>query len=196
MVGGKIVKKFLKAFLIVFCIFCIILGIFLLRNYMILNRIHNLQKELATKIENSNNFLYEEKSINHMGEIKRYIYYKDNVYKDITYLNNEIENSNYLNLNEPNGKDRSIYLDTVKNSLARLVDNDTRSFVIKNSICQFIKSTDTQYIVPINKETNDYRDYYYINKNTGMVEKWETKDCVFTYTITENVVTNIDIEKP
>ena len=29
-----------------------------------------------------------------------------------------------------------------------------------------------------------------------MIEKWETKDCVFTYKITENVVTDSDIEKP
>lgn len=49
-------KKFLKVFLILFCICCIILGIFVLKNYMILNKIHNLQKELAIKTENSNNF--------------------------------------------------------------------------------------------------------------------------------------------
>lgn len=71
-----------------------------------------------------------------------------------------------------------------------------RSFVIKNSICQFINSTDTQYIIPVNKGTDGYCDYYYINKNTGMIEKWETKDCVFTYRITENVVIDSDIEKP
>ena len=189
-------KNFLKVFLKVFLICCIILGIFVLRNYMILNKIHNLQKELATKIENSSNFLYEETSITHLGEIKRYIYYKNNIYKDITYLNNEIEHSNYLNLNEQNNQNQSIYLDTVKNNLAKLVDDDLRNFISKNSICQFIKSTDTQYIIPVNKGTDGYHEYYYINKNNGMVEKWETKDCVFTYKITDNVVTDSDIEKP
>lgn len=189
-------KNFLKVFLKVFCICCIILGIFLLRNYMILNKIHNLQKELASKIEKSNNFLYEATSINHMGEIEEYIYYKDNIYKDIIYLNNEIENSNYLNLNEQNEQNQNIYLDTIKDSIARFGDDDTRNFVIKNSICQFLKSRDTQYIIPINYGTDGYRDYYYIDKNTGMIEKWETKDCVFTYKITENVVTDSDIEKP
>ena len=189
-------KKFFKVFFKVFLICCILLGIFLLRNYIILNKIYNLQKEMFAKIENSNNFLYKETSITHMGEIERYIYYKNNIYKDITYLNNAIEHSNYLNLNEQNEQNENIYLDTVKSSLAKLVDDDLRSFVIKNSICQFIKSTDTQYIIPVNKRTDGYHDYYYINKNNGIVEKWETKDCVFTYKITENVVTDSDIEKP
>lgn len=188
-------KKFLKVFLIIFFICCVLFIVFLIRNYMILNNIYKLQNENFLKIENSNNFLYEQVSTNNiMDDVKLQIYYKDGVYKSITYLKNEVDNIDYLNTNEQTEITENSFIDNIKVTVFALLDKDVKNYIIKNSICHFIKSTDTQYIIPVSKMGADM-DYYYVNKKNGIIEKWETDNATFTYKITENVVTDTDIEK-
>jgi hypothetical protein len=72
---------------------------------MILNNIYKLQDENFSKIKNSNNFLFEEVSTdNIVGEVKSQIYYKDGIYKSVTYVKGEIDSIIYLNTNESNGQ--------------------------------------------------------------------------------------------
>jgi hypothetical protein len=160
---------------------------------MILNNIYKLQDENFSKIKNSNNFLFEEVSTdNIVGEVKSQIYYKDGIYKSVTYVKGEIDSIIYLNTNESNGQ-TEITEDNFINTISlmfNLLNND-----FKTSIVHLIKSNDTQYIIPVPKTENSI-DYWYVNKNTGMAEKWETNDSTFTFKITENVVTDADVEKP
>lgn len=191
-------KRFLKIFLITFVICCIFLVAFVLRNYVILKKIYNLQKDTLAKLENSNNFLYEMESTDPVGDVKHKIYCKDGIYKSVTYFKGELDNVDYLNTNEPNEQDninKDYFMNDIKSISYMFVYDNIKEYMTKMSICRFIKSKDNQYIISIPKTETDM-DYYYINKDNGMIEKWETLDSIFTFKITENVVTNIDIEKP
>lgn len=187
-------KKFSKIFLIIFIICCILLISFFIRNYMIINRIYNLQEKELSKIENSNNYLYEQKSTDNIGNVYIQIYFKDGIYKSITYFKDELDNIDYLNTNEQFEQEEL-------NNLIEEIQMITCMFVRDNSttkipIFQFIKSKDNQYIISIPKTKTD-TDYLYINKDTGIIEKWITNDnSVFTFKITENVVTDENIKKP
>jgi len=192
----KVMKKFFKIFLITFVICCVFFASFILRNYVILQKIYNLQEDTLAKLENSNNFLYEMESTDSVGDVKRQIYCKDGIYKSVTYFKGELDSINYLNTNEQNEQnniDKDYFINDIKSMSFMFVDDDIKEYITKMSICRFIKSKDNQYIISIPKTETDM-EYYYINKENGMIEKWETFG-VFTFKITENVVNDADIQK-
>lgn len=189
-------KRLLKTFLITFVICCTIVGIFLLRNYLILNKIRKLQIDTWSKIENSNNFIYEDFSTTTIGNISGIkLYCKDGIYKKIYYdTPNEITDINYFNVNETKKED---ILYCVKRAF-QFVDEERFNIEVKNCIFHFIRSKDNQYITSVKVKSPlrpNGTDYFYFDKETGMLEKWETVYSTSTYKITENIVTDDDVKK-
>lgn len=189
-------KQFLKVFLIVFLICCIILGILILRNYLILNKAHKLQMDMLSKLENSNNFMYEEFSetpslLN--ASIK--IYCKDGIYRKVETIGDEVPNIEYLNTNEPSEISKEDFLHPI--TLVSLVlarDESFKPILIRN-LLKFVKVQGDYYILTIEEKNPPLKgtNCYYINKETGIIEKWEFCGNTTTYKITENVVTDEDI---
>ncbi len=190
-------KRFLKTFLITFVICCSIVGVFLLRNYLILNKIRKLQIDTWSKLENSNNFLYEDFSITATGNVQGMkLYCKDGIYKQTYYDTVNKENdTKYFNVNENKRKD---FLYGVERSF-EFVEEESFKNEVKHYILHFIKSKDNQYIISMEVRSPlrpNGTDYFYFNKETGMLEKWETVYSTSTYTITENIVTDDDVANP
>lgn len=186
-------KKILKIFFIIFSICCSIFVIFLLRNYLILNKIRKLQIDTWSKIKNSNNFIYEDVSTTKTGNTQIIkLYCKDGIYKQIYYDIQNKENSiKYFNVDENNQED---FLYDVEKSF-QLVNKENFKEQVKHSILHFIKSKNNQYIISIYIKSplrDNGIDYFYFNKETGMLEKCETVYGTSTYTITENIVTDKD----
>lgn len=192
-------KRFLKTFFITFVICCSIVGVFLLRNYLILNKIRKLQIDTWSKIENLNNFTYDEFSITTTGYIQGIkLYCKDGIYKMIYYdIPQEIMDIKYSNANESKKED-ILYSYSVERAFP-FVDEERFKNEVKHSILHFIKSKDNQYITSqyIKSPLRDSGyDYSYFNKETGMLEKYETIYRKSTCKITENIVTDYDVAKP
>lgn len=116
-------KKFLKTFLITFLICCIMVGIFLLRNYLILNKIRKLQIDTLSKIEEFSNFVFEEISINEILSDNKKLYCKDGIYKEIDYVEDKITDIKYFNINEQNEVKKEDILSCVKEAFI-LTDTD------------------------------------------------------------------------
>ena len=187
-------KRFLRTFLIIFAICCSIVGVFLLRNYLILNKIRKLQIDTWSKIENSNNFIYEDFSITSIGSTQgTKLYCKDGIYKQVFYDTvNKVNDIKYFDVNETE-KERIFY--EVERAF-EFVEEESFKNEVKHYVFRFIKSKDNQYIISIYVKSSlrpNGTDYFYFNKETGMLEKWETVYGTTTYTITENVVTDDDI---
>lgn len=183
-------KKSLKICLIILVIFCLLVIAFFVRNKIIINKIYNLQEKTLSRIENSSNFLYERESINNNTKnVKTQLYCKDGVLKSITYLQGELYDTDYLDTKETNNQNqKDKFMEEIKN-VAFVFNNN-----IKISICQYIKSEGNYYIISVPK-FEPANDDYYVNKETGMVEKWKTDGEIWTLKITENVVTDTDMEK-
>lgn len=191
-------KKYLKIIFIIIGIILLTIIFNSLRNYLIIN---NLMKSFKNYKENTTNYyiVKEDYSTINNEEIvsKSETYYKDGIYSYKTYYNNDLSSIGWLNTKT----NESLYYD---------VENSTEVFpktqVDHSNLFYISDWTISNYILNILiAENNIYRIrlahnvYMYCNKDTGVCVKYEVVGSLplYTiYTITENCVSDIDIEKP
>lgn len=176
----------------------------LLRNFLILKGICNSNEEFKNSKQG-----YHFVSSNHnsiVGNIKEDVYFYDDEYLDITYLNNELYSMCWYNSKTKEGISTDKYLeknDEIQNSDTNFLENYADNFLItsgesdnvaismllKNNMFKFITSKDGNYIINYNDTTS------YVNKNTKFITKYVSGDTVFEYNIDLNNISENDVSK-
>lgn len=129
------IKKVLKVVLIIVLVVIAIIAIYILRNYIIISKISNKQKELANKTNYYYKMeAYRQEEKNDDTTVEYYYYYKDG--KGIEKYGNQ-KNGYYIEWFDNNTKER-ITIDTSK-ATAKIYKGEKRSFMLPT--LTFDKST-------------------------------------------------------
>lgn len=176
----------------------------LLRNFLILKGICNSNEEFKNSKQGYHFVSSNYDSI--VGSIKEDVYFYNDEYLDITYLNNELYSMCWYNSKTKEGISTDKYLektDEIQNSDTSFLENYADNFLItsgesdnvaismllKNNLFKFITSKDGNYIINYNGTTS------YVNKNTKFITKYVSGDTVFEYNIDLNNISENDVSK-
>lgn len=207
-------KKILKIFVIALTIIIIFIGAIVIRKYLIIKKIYDLQKDINLSLNNIDNFFYED-NINIKANMpdtirnaKTQIYYKQGIYKVYFYKNDELTNITYYNthnndsarvnldLEDSSEIDLKIDMEYIKAQLQEetMLHYGKSDFktILKDKIFNKIQTEENQYIV-IDKKNGMIE---YISKQNGLIEKRENSDFIENFAYTENIVTDKDVQKP
>lgn len=200
-------KKFLKYFIISFTIILAIILINCIRNFIIIKKIFNLGDNFTV----CNNYKITENIKTDLSEIKTSYYCKDNIHllESTTYFANEStynivwydeSNNDFISLtkdeNENLIEDNSITsiesLLTIEDYIFSKPFDNYISIFSKNIFC-IIVSEDNCYKI---KSPTNSSEYFYINKETGLIQKLTNSYSYLEFIYTINTVKDSDIIKP
>lgn len=202
-------KKILISIIIIVIAILILFGINYLRNYFILKDIYNKN---AGYLDSLNNFYYK-KIINSDDIQETEIYYKDGIYLDNSYKNNQKKSFIWKNINtdeffggeyledgtfkEFSKEEFNEYNPKYTDNYAKVLFDETENLnnVIKANIFRFIPTDENCYIIntqgfqkKVDKETGTVKAISVISENETTME---------TSIILEiNTVTEQDVIKP
>jgi hypothetical protein len=214
-------KKVLKILIIILIVLVILLILNAIRNYKILKEVFETEKKFLI---NNQNFYFELKENLENGEqgyISSKSYYKDGILNKISIWNNE--NSNEITYNiywqsesekifyevEISSKDENTKKEYTKSKYNEKILEDLKlrlstlkisalgnlNLYMKANLFNFIISEDNCYKIAYTNGKN-----YYVNKDTGLIEKSIYKNSEGTkyiseYKYSENTVTDKDVER-
>jgi len=154
--------------------------------------------DMLSKIQNSNNFMYEEFSENSNSYNARIrVFCKDGIFKMVDNIGDEVLYTKYLDTNEPSEiseVSKEYFFNPITRVSLVLASDDSFKSIVTRNILRFMKVEGNYYILTEQSSlTGTY--CYYINKETGMIEKWKIGGNTYTSKIIENIVTDEDVQK-
>lgn len=191
-------KKNIKILCIIIAILFLLFILNTVKNYFFINNLISTSKEYLKSL---NNYYALQEYSTTINSNKFYAkieqYYKDGVYLDKIYQNNELTNINWINT--ITGEKH--YFDIANSKENFPIDDDNYSILfnledlkLSQYFFNLLIFKDNPYYISLGNNT-----YIYYNKNTKICEKYEVISdlpVTLTYSIKKNCVTDADIKKP
>lgn len=203
-------KKLLLCFTFLLILVFGIFAINYIRNFIIIKKIFNLGSSFVF----SNNYKIEEKIRTPVSETKIFFYYKDGsyLYESNIFLNNE-EESNIVWYNEQDEN----FISLTKDENGNLIENSTlnnsdnflkffnlESYIFGRQFNSYFQIINKNIFYRITMEDDCYKvksptnssEYFYINRETGLIQKLINSDTYLEFTYKMDCVKERDLIKP